>query len=379
MAIRLAESKFNIVLIERDKFPRQKLCGEFVSPECVDYLKSLNLINSIKEIGGDKIFETRFFSERGKSISVPSDWFSGGKSGALGISRAEMDFRLLEKAKKLGIKVLEETKCVSVLLDKDRISSVLVKNQDYTESNLVADLFIDATGRARTLGKLLHKQMGIQKKPQKIKHIAFKTHFENVNLEKGVCEIYFFNGGYGGLSYIENGTANHCFLIDSKIARKYKGNADKILKEVIFKNSRAYNALKDARKQFNWLGVSVEKFGIQLENPVKNLISVGDAAAFIDPFTGSGMLMALESSKLLANTILSEADILTEERIASIKFEFERIHKLATKKRLRVCSIAHRFSFSPKFVGFIIFLAGLNSSVLKGFSSLTRPSSKSDL
>ena len=121
-----------------------------------------------------------------------------------------------------------------------------------------------------------------------------------MHLEKGVCEIYFFRGGYGGLSYVEDGLANHCFLIEAETVKKFSGDAGKIVENVVFGNKRARQTLKDAEPVFDWLAVSIDGFGRKNLPPTTNLLTIGDASAFIDPFTGSGMLMALESAEILA-------------------------------------------------------------------------------
>jgi len=83
LAIRLAREDLEVVLVEKDKFPRHKLCGEFVSPECLAHFESLGVLDQMAEIGGDSIHETRFFAQNGKSIAVPSEWFFNGNNGAL--------------------------------------------------------------------------------------------------------------------------------------------------------------------------------------------------------------------------------------------------------------------------------------------------------
>ena len=77
--------------------------------------------------------------------------------------------------------------------------------------------------------------------------VGFKAHLENVNLEKGRCEIYFFRGGYGGLSFVENNLANHCFLIKADVVKEFNSDAEQIVEKVIFQNKRAFETLKDAR------------------------------------------------------------------------------------------------------------------------------------
>ncbi len=73
--------------------------------------------------------------------------------------------------------------------------------------------------------------------------------------------------------------------------------------EVIFQNKRASATLKNAAPIFDWLAVAVDGFGEKNLCLAKNLLAIGDAGAFIDPFTGSGILMALESSEILAQSI----------------------------------------------------------------------------
>ncbi len=354
LAIRLAKRGFDVYLIEREKFPRHKLCGEFISPECLPHFKELGVLDKMLESGGERITKTVFYEPNGKSVSVPSEWF-GNIQGALSLSRAEMDFRLMEKAKQCGVNVLEETSVIGIIFENDKVCGVKIKTQNGETQKILSDLTIDATGRANVLAKLAKKSKVqspkskvsvIQNPKSKIQNrlVGFKTHLQNVNLGKDVCEIYFFRGGYGGLSFVENGLANHCFLIKAEIVKEFSGDANKIVEEVIFQNRRARETMKDAAPVFDWLAVSVDGFGRRNLNPAKNLFTVGDAAAFIDPFTGSGMLMALESAEILAESISD--NMFSPHKIAE---NYQVLHKEKFQKRLRVCSILRRAAFVPHF------------------------------
>src|SRR5437867_2896436 len=94
-AIHLASRGARVLLLEEKKFPRAKLCGEFISPECLAHFKRLGVMEEMRAAGGVSLSETLFYSQRGKSVAVPSEWFKSGAS-ALGLSRSEMDHRLLE-------------------------------------------------------------------------------------------------------------------------------------------------------------------------------------------------------------------------------------------------------------------------------------------
>ncbi len=397
-AIRLARRGFQVCLVEREKFPRHKLCGEFISPECLSHFRELGVLDSMLSAGGERITQTVFYAPNGKNVAVPSEWF-GASNGALSLSRAEMDFRLMERAREIGVWVLEETQAVGLLFEGENVCGARVKSKGGQTYELAADLIIDATGRAQVLGKFAakfkiqdsrfkiqdsrfkiqdsrfkvlsseSKVVKIQNPKSKIQNrmVGFKTHLENVNLEKNRCEIYFFRGGYGGLSRVENGLANHCFLIKADVVKEFNGDAGKIVEEVIFKNKRAGETLKNAVPALDWLAVSVDGFGVKNLIPARNLFSVGDSAAFIDPFTGSGMLMALESAEILADCIArncSASEQIAESYRISYRNKFQR--------RLRVCAFMRRAAFIPGFAGFAISALRLNGSARMMLARATR-------
>ncbi len=348
LAIRLARENFPVTLIERELFPRQKLCGEFISPECLRHFRDLDVSDEMLAAGGEPIRETVFYTPDGGKFTVPSEWFTGTAAGALSLSRAAMDFLLLKKAEESGVQVLEESSVVGLLTENGEMRGVKIRCKDGAAKDIAADIIVDATGRARVLGKLAEKEFDGVKKIQnpkpKIQNrlVGFKTHLANAAVPRNVCEIYFFRGGYGGLSLIENNLANHCFLVESAIVKEF-GGAERIVKELIFQNPRARAALENAAPVFDWLAVSIDEFGIKNPSPAKNLFIVGDAAAFIDPFTGSGVLSALESAEILARAVCRNAG-----SVASAAETYERLHRENFRKRMRFCSLIRRAVAFPK-------------------------------
>jgi flavin-dependent dehydrogenase len=375
LAIRLAKKNFDVCLIERERFPRQKLCGEFISPECFRHFREMGVFEEMFAAGGERISETIFYAPGGKFVNVPSRWFKGSEGGALSLSRAEMDFQLLKKAKSIGVEVLEETSIVGLLFNKENVCGVKIRAEDGGKKEISADLFVDATGRARVLGKMISRRnakaqsSNIKNSKSEIQNhlVGFKAHLKNVNLEKGACEIYFFNGGYGGLSYVENNLANFCFLIEAEIVKNFSSDAGQIVEQVIFQNTRARKTLKNAAPVHEWMAVAVEGFGKKDLTPAPNLFAVGDAGAFIDPFTGTGMLMALESAELLARAIADNSAI---EKIAE---QYESAHRRRFQKRLFVCSLMRRAAFAPRLAGFFISALNIGELPRKILARATRP------
>lgn len=352
LAIRLVQDGWRVLLIEREKFPRRKLCGEFISPECFNHFKQLGVLEEMLAAGGNTVSETVFFAPSGAKVSVPSKWFNSDAPGALGLSRAEMDFRLLQRARSLGVEVLEETQVVGLLWDKSQVCGVKTREKNGGQSEFTADLTIDATGRSSVLSRFVFRKKGEtlrhskqstlgETNSSKSKLIGFKAHLKNARIELGVCEIYFFPGGYGGLCQVENGFSNHCFLIKASVARECGNDAERVLREIVFKNERAAETLKQAEIIGDWLAVSVESFGKKNLAPAPRLLTIGDAAAFIDPFTGSGMLMALESSEIVAQAILRN-----DRDAEKISVAYQKLYDQKFKTRLSICSLFRRAAFT---------------------------------
>ena len=116
-AIQLALAGARVLLIEEKKFPRPKLCGEFISPECLTHFKRLGVMEQMSAAGGAAVSETVFYSRHGNSVAVPSEWFMSGTQ-ALGLSRSEMDHRLLQRAKHAGVLVLEEAHASRLICER---------------------------------------------------------------------------------------------------------------------------------------------------------------------------------------------------------------------------------------------------------------------
>lgn len=366
VAIRLADAGHSVTIIERERFPRHKLCGEFISPECIGHFREIGVSDAMLSSGGQSIKETRFYAASGRSVGIQSEIFGGN---ALSLSRARMDDVLLERARSAGVRVLTETAVIGVELGANGISSLRVRNESGL-SQIEGSIFIDATGRAGTLSKLSAKKADKASKTRQAKQpgfVGFKQHVRGAKITPGTCEIYFFPGGYGGVTYIENGLANHCFIMTSERVRSLGADQNRILTEAVFRNRRAQATLSNADPVGDRLAVAVDSFGSRNTIGHQNLFSVGDAAAFIDPFTGSGMLLALESSRVLSDCLI-ESDLETLSAVNAYTLRYAK----RFCGRLRTSSLLRRAAFVPGIASFSIFSLFHSQTVMRTFARATR-------
>jgi flavin-dependent dehydrogenase len=365
-AIHLARGGMSVLLIEQKKFPRAKLCGEFISPECQAHFEKLGVAGAMISSGPALLDETVFYSSKGHHVAVPSKWFSG--RAAYGLSRAVMDEVLLRCAQDVGVVVHEGASITEPLLDGERgerVAGVRVKI-DGDHRVYRAPITIDATGRARILSRKLDNGNG--KRPGLV---AFKAHLKKTRVAAGACEIYFYPGGYGGLSTVEAGTSNLCFIVAAASVKRCNSDPNVVLRECVMQNRRAAHTLEEAEVASDWLSASWERFGRQRPSPAPGLLAIGDSAAFIDPFTGSGMLMAFESGELVAQTILRR------QNQSSLETDYTAAYRRTFDSRLRICGLLRRAAFSPRLAELGIAICGASESVRNLLARATRAHPKS--
>jgi flavin-dependent dehydrogenase len=366
-AIHLARRGARVLLAEQERFPRAKLCGEFISPECLDHFQRLGALQPLSTSGGVPVGETIFYTTSGRDVAVPSAWFGNSGGAALGLSRAEMDRRLLESARVAGVEVLEEATASNLLLEDKRVNGVRLNMPGGETREVRARLTLDATGRQRLLSKLFQRATAEESDRRRAELVAFKAHLENTEGTSGVCEIYFYPGGYGGLSPVENGLSNLCFIVRAGDVRERGSDPARLMKDVVMKNKRAARTLGRARADDRWLGVALENFGRNELVTAEGLIAIGDAASFIDPFTGSGILMALESGEVAAEVTSDWLRSPFDEgrTFEALARDYRARYSERFDARLRICGLLRRAAFAPRVLTEVVALAFNTSARLR--------------
>jgi flavin-dependent dehydrogenase len=368
-AIHLALNGVKVLLLEQKKFPRPKLCGEFISPECRPHFDRLGVTHQMTSSGSTEIGETVFYSLYGNRITVPSSWF--GPGAAMGLSRAEMDHNLLARAKEVGAVVVEDAAVSRVIQDNHAVVGVELASTN-NRQRFYGDVTIDATGRAAVLTRKVESS---SRRTTKRKLVAFKAHLEDSRGDRKACEIYSYPGGYGGLSTIENGLSNLCFIVDANVVKAAHSDPDAVVRDNLKLNPRAAQTLSDARVTGSWLSVALESFGRQKVSQANGLLSIGDSAAFIDPFTGSGMLMALESGELVARSIVRlRNELSTNSGLNKLASSYADEYEKVFKGRLRFCGMLRRVAFKPRIAQLTITLCSVSDSFRSWVVRSTRAS-----
>ena len=237
-----------VTIVEKSRFPRHKVCGEFLSPRVLEIFESLGIASEF-HAKSPAIMRRVVLNFGGieKRFSLPCP--------AYGLSRYQLDDFLLSTARSLGARVVSERPLESF------------------------DRTVLATGRT-------------QSAPKGNRLFGFKAHFSGP--ANDAVELYFFGEGYVGVNAVEGGLTNVCGLAPESTMRQYGFDTDSLVDSVPALRER----LAPLRRQMDWLRVGPVIFANRFsETPEPGEYRAGDALSFVDPFTGSGMLGALLSGR----------------------------------------------------------------------------------
>ena len=274
----------------------------------------------------------------------------------------------LRRASDVGAHVIEDAQVTNLVVADETVRGATIKHNG-VEANYLSAVTIDATGRSRSLVRHLNSKPNAKR--ERAPMVAFKAHVENTSVAPAACEIYFYRGGYGGLSNIENGLSNLCFIASARDVRACGASADRVMREVICQNQRAKETLQNARLQSPWLAVSLEGFGRHSVAPMVGLLAIGDAASFIDPFTGSGMLMALQSGTLVANEIAKSLEGNSMSR-HQLRVNYSVAYHEIFDSRLKICSLMRKAAFVPGLAEIAVRSFGASEKIRRALARATR-------
>lgn len=284
-AIQLARAEIPCSLIEKKNYPFHRVCGEYVSNETVPFLKSLDLFPEIYKPPGIQRFQLSSVS--GTNVTMPLDL------GGFGISRYSFDHFLYEKAKLLGVNFFLKEEVEKILFDRERFEL----NTQVRKLN--ADIVIGAFGKRSKLDIQLKRGFTQKKSP----YVGVKYHV-HTDHPPDLIALHNFNGGYCGISNIENNKTNLCYLTHRENLRRFKSIRE-MEEEVLFKNPFLKNIFLNSQFLFD-KPETINEVSFETKLPVENhILMMGDAAGMITPLCGNGIAMAIHSSKILSELVIS--------------------------------------------------------------------------
>ena len=284
-AIHLSKLGKKVLLIEKNEYPKHKVCGEYISNEVLPYLDFLE-VNPF-DFGAVRINNFQLSTTKSNIISAKLPL------GGFGISRYTLDLVLSEKAKENGVIILQDT-VLDVTFLKDFFQVETKENNVFTSK-----ITIGAFGKR----SLLDVKMGRNFIQKKSPYLGVKIHVKG-KFKEDLVALHNFKGGYCGVSKVENNAINLCYITNYATFKQYK-NIEDFQEQVVFKNNYLKEIFHNSEALFE-KPLSISQISFETKKPVENhILMCGDSAGMIHPLCGNGMSMAIQSAQLASKLILN--------------------------------------------------------------------------
>lgn len=281
-ALHLNKLGLNVILIEQDPYPHHKVCGEYISNEVLPYFKWLGL--NIESLMPALISELLFTSLSGKSIQTKLPL------GGFGLSRYTIDHYLYTELISRNVKVIHD-RVVQVSFAKDQFIVETATN------SFTAAYVIGAYGKRSAIDVKLNRKFIIKQSP----YLAVKAHYQ-ADFPNDVVSLHNFEGGYCGVSKVENNRLNICYLANYESFKKHK-NILAYQENILYKNSYLKAIFEKAENLFD-TPLTISQVSFEAKEPVYNhILMTGDTAGLIHPLCGNGMAMAIHSAKIVSTLL----------------------------------------------------------------------------
>lgn len=324
--------------------PRDKLCGEFIAPESFPSLERLGVMQALMSAGAQRLTRASLIVSSGKRVHTQLAKISQDGAWAISLSRFRFDQILFDRARELGVDCREGVavnNCVSGRGGANGVEALSLA--EGSKARFLASLVIDASGRnSRVMLSESERRAG----GRGSRLYAFKAHFDGARGLDDQVELHFFAQGYGGLARIEGGLVNLCYIVDQNTLRSAGGDPDAVLERSLMRNEVARERLSGAVRVGKWHSAGPLSFGHR-RLARGGVIAIGDASGMIDPFTGTGIQMALRTGEMAAEAIVAALGSRAATLFDSVLREYSARYNREFGSRLKASTLLRAIAFSP--------------------------------
>lgn len=322
-AITGAQKGLRVLLLEGGSFPRHKVCGEFISAEAVTLLGTLLSPPNASALNtAARVSNVRLHAD-GRTARLPL------RAAAISLSRSQLDVSLWNSAEESGVICREKCRVKAFENDGGEFR-LYADNQEFC-----ARAVVNCSGRWSELNAARGRQ------PERDqKWIGIKGHFHESDCPT-TCDLYFFPSGYCGVLSLQDGNdgiVNAAAMVRSDAARNFE------------ELSTLDPALKERMRSWQPVFPPITTAPLIFRDPRTShngALLAGDAAGFIDPFTGDGMSLAIHGGIEAARSIHAyiRGQVTLQQAIAGYDrwYRSNLLPAFATARQLRHLQALPRF------------------------------------
>jgi len=300
-SIFLSRAGRRVLLLDRAKFPREKVCGDGISGSSVGILKELGLLGGVKGIEHADMYGVTFSSPNGTLVHIPAKRDDGIPPGFV-CRREVFDNLLFQSAKSICAKTIEGFVAEDFVREGDTVCGVRGA-LDGKPMEFSARVVVCADGAAG----MTARKLGLNNASDSHQFAGIRAYYDGVEGMADRIEIHFVREALPGYFWIfplpgKRANVGLCMLVSDM--KKKKANLQAILKGILAGNPLFKTRFQNSKRTTDirsWL------LPVNTRKPKaagSGYVLVGDSASLIDPFMGEGIGNALTSGKLAARAII---------------------------------------------------------------------------
>jgi 2-polyprenyl-6-methoxyphenol hydroxylase-like FAD-dependent oxidoreductase len=320
-ALLLARAGLSVTLVERAIFPRRKVCGEYLNTGAV---AALDRIGALPEVRAQAfaLRGVRLVPPRAPSVELP---FS---DGALSCERETLDAILLQKAVLAGVTVVTG-RVDDLLYDRGRVNGVWVRNDGGSAYEVRARWTVGADG----CGSIVAKKAGLTSHSWRGPKFAVGGHYSGFGDLGGFVEMYIGGGAYFALNPLGRDVTNVMVVVPKTNLSKWSGFVDEGVAGKAAELGRGQRSFANVHRIGTRAAIGPLKHSVRA--PIADGVAlIGDAAGFLNPFTGQGVFLALTSAENVAKAIILSAKDASRETAQFASYANTRTDDFQTRRRL---------------------------------------------
>jgi geranylgeranyl reductase family protein len=315
----IAHKGYEVLLIDKAKFPRDKICGDGFSASSLAVLEKLGALEIVERSNPFRIDKVTVSSPNGTIVSAKPPTVEGLRDYGYVIPRKEFDYQFLQFAEGISkVTLLENIRVEELIYDGLDVCGVRSKNEMF-----IGKIIIGADGVHSTIAKIL----SLRNNNPKHRGLAMRAYFDNVENLNHEIEIHYEESILPGYAWIFP-TGEHTANVGVGVLTRFAdptGIRD-LFYRFLERNNQARIKLTNAQMIENSLrGCPLPIGSFPSERSYRNVLLIGDAASFVDSLTGEGIYYALRSGEYAAEAV--DSTISRSNRMERVGAIYERLWK----------------------------------------------------
>lgn len=300
----LAKKGYDVLLLDKEGFPRGKVCGDAIGPASLKYLREMGVYDEIEKQNFKSCSSIFFSSPSDNGVKTQLPLIDGLSNFGLIIPRKKLDYILTEHSVKSGVKLIEQFEVKKPIIEDNKIVGVSGIYKSKEKKVIRAKIIVAADGTHSVIAKELAEKG--RKYESKYSAIAVRTYFKDVKELGNSLEIYYEKSilpAYGWIFPISDTLANVGVAMHHRHHRRQDRTIVQLFYDFINNNKYAKRKLKNARILQPLRGWPLSYDSHPSKKYYAGVVFVGDAASLVDPLSGEGISNALLSGKLAAQAV----------------------------------------------------------------------------